>query len=209
MNGAVVIRQILFTGGDQCIPVLFCVLGQGEEDHVSKLGLGESLTASEIELPASAELVGSGDEVVVSCHAPVEETEPEETQNIEHDPLGHLARIAGFDDTDEWWEYQFEMTRSAEAFNAIAIAMRSLREEFPTEKEDTFFVYLQTEIYEKKLATLHFPSSCLLQMEKNVNYGGHFARVVDSSPRHVLESSTKQGVCTCTLFHFMESENAI
>ncbi len=75
----------------------------------------------------------------------VEETEPaaEETQAndvdddfpmefIARNPISYLAEAAGFEDAEEWWEQQFEMTRQpTEVFQAILEAMSALRSALP------------------------------------------------------------------------------
>ncbi len=72
--------------------------------------------------------------------APVEETTKDE-ENITNeltmprlkDPMSYLADIAGYDDSEQWWEYQFENTVSSvtniEHFSAVQEAMSALREQ--------------------------------------------------------------------------------
>ncbi|MGV3704311.1 MAG: DUF5682 family protein [Arcticibacter sp.] len=51
---------------------------------------------------------------------------------IRKNPLSYLADIAGFDDEEEWWEHQFELSRHPlEVFTAVEEAMSSLREGLP------------------------------------------------------------------------------
>lgn len=71
--------------------------------------------------------------------ADTEATEPEalaDTQHVRLDPLDELARAAGFDDGERWWEHTFEHRRHAdtEVFAAIAEAMTALREGEPAEQ---------------------------------------------------------------------------
>ncbi len=49
---------------------------------------------------------------------------------VRHDPLGELARAAGFDDGERWWEHTFEHRRHAdtEVFAAVREAISALRE---------------------------------------------------------------------------------
>jgi Family of unknown function (DUF5682) len=48
-------------------------------------------------------------------------------------PTAYLAEIAGFEDEEEWWERQFEITdHSSEVFKAVHVAMQALREHYPT-----------------------------------------------------------------------------
>lgn len=56
------------------------------------------------------------------------------------DPLGHLARAAGFDDGERWWEHMFEHRRGedgdpTEIFTAVLEAMAALREEVEMDGE--------------------------------------------------------------------------
>lgn len=47
------------------------------------------------------------------------------------DPMGYLAQIAGFEDSEKWWDYQFELIHTDDAadhFEAILQAMKALRE---------------------------------------------------------------------------------
>ncbi|WP_353719526.1 DUF5682 family protein [Dyadobacter sp. 676] len=51
-------------------------------------------------------------------------------------PLAHFARIAGFDDEEEWWEHQFEIAHQpGEVFQAVAEAMTALRENRPLRED--------------------------------------------------------------------------
>lgn len=57
------------------------------------------------------------------------------TINVEtayRDPISYLAEIAGFDDAEQWWEYQFEINdqqSALEHFEAVMVGMRALRSE--------------------------------------------------------------------------------
>ena len=55
-------------------------------------------------------------------------TEQQEKSSPEH-PLSHLAQAAGFQDTELWWEHQFELrTNDQDSFEAIQEGMTALRE---------------------------------------------------------------------------------
>ncbi|MDX2245943.1 MAG: DUF5682 family protein [Bacteroidia bacterium] len=57
-----------------------------------------------------------------------EEAKENIPRQIRRNPLSYLAEIAGFEDTEEWWEQQFELTRQPEeVFFAVADAMIALR----------------------------------------------------------------------------------
>ncbi|MFV0540535.1 MAG: DUF5682 family protein [Aestuariibaculum sp.] len=59
----------------------------------------------------------------------------EEANILEYhrDPLDYLAQIAGFESGEAWWDYQFEThrnnTSTEEQFEAVTLAMQSLREQ--------------------------------------------------------------------------------
>ncbi len=58
----------------------------------------------------------------------LEKMTPEERQ-FRADPMGHLARLAGYTDSERWWEAMFESAgNGAEIFQAIAKMMAVLRE---------------------------------------------------------------------------------
>lgn len=47
-------------------------------------------------------------------------------------PLQELAKAAGFENADEWWEQYFErLDQPTEVFEAISLAMTALRERYP------------------------------------------------------------------------------
>ncbi|MBN8678300.1 MAG: hypothetical protein J0M29_08750 [Chitinophagales bacterium] len=61
---------------------------------------------------------------------PDAQTSPEQVRP--RDPLSYLAEIAGFDDTERWWELQFEQRTfdhgPEEHFEAVMLAMKTLRD---------------------------------------------------------------------------------
>jgi hypothetical protein len=58
----------------------------------------------------------------------LEKMTPEERQ-FRADPMGHLAQLAGYTDSERWWEVMFESAgNGAEIFAAIAQMMTALRE---------------------------------------------------------------------------------
>ncbi len=61
------------------------------------------------------------------------ETPDRLTADIARDPLGYLARLAGYTDSERWWEVYFEQGIGDEqVFGAIVELMQSLREEIGT-----------------------------------------------------------------------------
>jgi hypothetical protein len=66
---------------------------------------------------------------------------PTPAPSLRHDPLGHLARAAGFADGERWWEQTFERPRAAredpvEVFTAVLEAMRALRDAVADEQDE-------------------------------------------------------------------------
>lgn len=74
------------------------------------------------------------DEMIAQA-TPEMEVAPVDTPALEQpviqgrDPIGHLARAAGWSDSEAWWEYTFENRTSSDGcFDAIGEAMTALRE---------------------------------------------------------------------------------
>lgn len=81
------------------------------------------LAAEKVEPPAER---SNGDDGEADGKQPA----PAPNRSIRHDPLNALAKAAGFDDGERWWEHTFEHRRQAEIdiFTAIREAMGALRE---------------------------------------------------------------------------------
>ncbi len=62
---------------------------------------------------------------------------PDKNQStIQQDPLGAIAQLAGFDDSEQWWEITFEQhTDDLALFDAINELMRALRKEAESSRE--------------------------------------------------------------------------
>ncbi|MDC0230704.1 DUF5682 family protein [Aureispira] len=55
------------------------------------------------------------------------------SQNIAKDPLGYMAQLAGYEDSERWWEVMFEQGGANEdVFEAILEMMKTLRNEIGT-----------------------------------------------------------------------------
>ncbi len=62
---------------------------------------------------------------------------PEEVLRMRRDPLAAIAEVAGYTDSERWWEEQFEKRHEGlEIFRAIIDLMAALRETQPTEERD-------------------------------------------------------------------------
>ncbi len=67
---------------------------------------------------------------------PVESAPP--VESIRRNPISYFSEIAGFDDAEDWWEHQFEMTHHPlEVFEAIANMMTALRVHTPARNDRT------------------------------------------------------------------------
>lgn len=65
----------------------------------------------------------------------VEPNEEEATPEVRlrTDPIAHLAKAAGYDDGEKWWEHMFEhRNNDEEVFDAVMEIMKTLREAFPS-----------------------------------------------------------------------------
>ncbi|QDT14861.1 DUF5682 family protein [Alienimonas californiensis] len=81
---------------------------------------GDVLPGEDEDLPEDAPPNGDGE-----AGEPRERSQP---HPIRADPLGWLARAAGYDDRERWWEQQVEQRQNAAGlFDAIAEAMTELR----------------------------------------------------------------------------------
>jgi hypothetical protein len=84
------------------------------------------------------------------------ETEPGEEQQIRSDPLGELAKAAGYQDGERWWEHMVENRQnSSEIFEALTEAMAALREAgitSPVEIDDKREAYMRRMIREAQKA---------------------------------------------------------
>jgi len=62
----------------------------------------------------------------------------EKQEDIHHDPIGHLARAAGYTDGERWWEHMVETRQEndTEIFAAILEGMTALRKELANEQNE-------------------------------------------------------------------------
>lgn len=63
-------------------------------------------------------------------HDPLEEllrTQPKTAQHIVLDPLAYLARLAGYTDSERWWDMMFEQEGEQSIFGSILEMMQALR----------------------------------------------------------------------------------
>lgn len=94
------------------------------------------------QLEAAAKAAGEGDpnsdEPGAAVEAPPAEASPPAPAEspVRRDPIGELARAAGFDDGERWWEHVVEHREDAEVFVAIRAAMAVLRESEPAPPPD-------------------------------------------------------------------------
>lgn len=59
-------------------------------------------------------------------------------ESYSHDPLGHMARLAGYEDSERWWEHTFENhLHPVEIFDTILEMISALREALPDNRPET------------------------------------------------------------------------
>jgi hypothetical protein len=77
---------------------------------------------------------------------------PIEAPDVRRDPIGELAKAAGFEDGERWWEHVVEHREEADIFAAIRDAMAMLRETEtkPREKDDLREAWMRKTIREAK-----------------------------------------------------------
>jgi hypothetical protein len=112
-------------------------------------GLRNNIPVRFFDLPHSHRFPAVQKKEAVAADSPAAETgdvSRDAPNNLRRDPLGELARAAGFDDGERWWEHIVEHRRNAEndphadlsMFVAIREAMSALREkdDVPREKDN-------------------------------------------------------------------------
>lgn len=83
-----------------------------------------------MDLPVANQLA-SRDQQTLNLHL-----ETKSTSNIQQDPLGAVARLAGYEDSEQWWEITFEQeTDDFALFDAINELMKALRAESNSSRE--------------------------------------------------------------------------
>jgi Family of unknown function (DUF5682) len=80
------------------------------------------------ELEAAAKALAENSPSVAVSPDNLPETDIAPTPPIRRDPIGELARAAGFEDGERWWEHVVEHREEADIFAAIRDAMAVLRE---------------------------------------------------------------------------------
>jgi len=71
---------------------------------------------------------------------------------IRRDPLGYMARLAGYEDSERWWEVTFEQFQgdASEVFDSILSIMTALREEQPLGQNADALIEHLREAYMRK-----------------------------------------------------------
>lgn len=101
-----------------------------------------------MDLPMALEFTLAREEERQPGLALAPEAEQEEAHLLRYDPMGYLARLAGFTDSERWWEHTFEQYESEdEIFDAILELMSLLRAEKVAEQPRT----LLREAYMRKV----------------------------------------------------------
>lgn len=113
-----------------------------------RFALKKEIPVLAMDLPMSIQLAWQQDKQMA-----LEMTRPmvaeEELEGLRRDPLGTLAQLAGYADSERWWEHAFEQYEDdLEVFTAVNSMMRTLREATQTvEKPET----LLREAYMRKV----------------------------------------------------------
>ncbi|MEM1320192.1 MAG: DUF5682 family protein [Bacteroidota bacterium] len=105
--------QALRYGVEQRVPVRFMDLPQGTHFALDAAAAEEQQVAMEFEpqLPQAEQ----------------------QKRQIIRDPIGYMARLAGYTDSERWWEVYFEQREGTEVFPLLIEMIGLLREELETE----------------------------------------------------------------------------
>jgi len=120
-----------------------------------KYAHGNQIDCRFIDFPQSRQLALSTqqeDEKNSARNQPAErDPKPEATENTldSADPLNWLARAAGYDDGEEWWDHAVEQRMAGiDVFGAIREAMTTIRAEFPNKMDEA-------ELHREKMREAH------------------------------------------------------
>lgn len=121
--------QAILFALDNEIPVRFMDLPVGYSMHIRK----EKEEEAQAKLKEMLEKGENPDENTVKADLSDKaeaDKEPDEETKLRHDPLGTLAKAAGYQDGERWWEQMVEHRQdSTGLFDALLEAMTALREE--------------------------------------------------------------------------------
>ena len=102
-------------------------------------GLQNNIPVRFMDMPLSHRFAMREDKQVENEQEGGKQKETIEDSIIHEYPLTHLARAAGYEDTELWWEHQFELRLNhLDSFDAILEGMTALREtlDLPEDKEN-------------------------------------------------------------------------
>jgi hypothetical protein len=103
-----------------------------------RFGIKHTIPLTFFDLPQSHSFL-------ISDHATITKKE----QGFTHDPFGQMAKLAGFDDPERWWEEYVEQQKEApEIFDTILSLMRELRGSDLTDKKSNLIreAYMRQQI---------------------------------------------------------------
>lgn len=99
-----------------------------------RYGLSQNIPVRFMDLPQAMQLVECEEPSTKDASEQAEGSSEQTTireiveESLQDDPLGELARAAGYEDTETWWEYQIERRQDATGlFQGILEAMAELR----------------------------------------------------------------------------------
>ncbi len=114
------------------VPVRFMDLPLRNEMAIAK----EARERAREEAEAAEERAANGEPPIQPAEEPAPSS-PEEIVRLRRDPMAAIAELAGYTDSERWWEEQFEKRHEGlEIFRAIIDLIGALREVQPTEERD-------------------------------------------------------------------------
>jgi hypothetical protein len=106
------------------------------EYQAARWALAQGVPVQFIDLPASAKLAPPPEEEALPEDVRASDTPPDNP--VARDPIGALARAAGYEDGESWWSDLIEENPDPSAvFDALATAMAALREGHLSDAEET------------------------------------------------------------------------
>jgi hypothetical protein len=133
------------------VPIRFLDLPMVHRMAIDREAEGKLREEMETATRAEAESLPAA---VVSPPDAVAEVSPSisKSVSVRHDPIGELARAAGFEDGERWWEHVVEHREEADVFAAIRDAMAVLREidPKPHEQDDLREAWMRRTMREAK-----------------------------------------------------------
>jgi hypothetical protein len=137
------------------VPVRFADLPMFHRMALDKQAEQQILDQMQAALKADAEQSENPEESNVESSTPIPQPAMPGFMTeipMRRDPIGELAKAAGFEDGERWWEHVVEHREEADIFAAIRDAMAALREEDsrPDPRDDLREAWMRREIRDAK-----------------------------------------------------------